>query len=523
MIKITNENGYNADRWRNVRKDYQKVNPNFGMGNYQTFTGKSDIAAEGIEEVVRGFLPTKVKILNKLGAKRGEIQNIIINAMGTGLVAPIFIKYNFLSDADEDTRTYSAWRQPLSAVLAVVTQAGMTVPFYKIYDKWANIGEFDEAMNKTLFQDEDWIKKQVKNEDAFKNATKDTIKKEVKIRKNAQYNALLEAFSDESHHCRPVYQYADGTSKPMSNTTYKNLLIETIDRLEKFDKKALENIEETLKRRTIRSKYYKNNYTDARAMLTELKDAIDNSNNIEELNKYLTSKINKLQTNAKHSEMFTIYKNLRQRAKVASNGSSIFTYNDIKNALSEKTENMLKHADKYKDVQTDAEVETMVKATVEKERNALTRIIEEYSNIKKDISETTSVKSIKKQLAELKSELNIDYTSLDKDFTKEVVNRLIARTKSHHNWYKQFTGIFVSLAMLPFTCTLLNWIYPRFMDIFFPNLSNKKHNNSSAKLVAMAPKAEVHKNSKIKTGVKAEFKSESNNTPSQHLKKDEVA
>ena len=83
--------------------------------------------------------------------------------------------------------------------------------------------------------------------------------------------------------------------------------------------------------------------------------------------------------------MFTIYKNLRQRAKVASNGSSIFTYNDIKNALSEKTENMLKHADKYKDVQTDAEVETMVKATVEKERNALTRIIEEYSNIKKVI------------------------------------------------------------------------------------------------------------------------------------------
>ena len=29
------------------------------------------------------------------------------------------------------------------------------------------------------------------------------------------------------------------------------------------------------------------------------------------------------------------------------------------------------------------------------------------------------------------------------------------------------------------------------MDIFFPNLSNKKHNNSSAKLVEMAPKDTV--------------------------------
>ena len=36
----------------------------------------------------------------------------------------------------------------------------------------------------------------------------------------------------------------------------------------------------------------------------------------------------------------------------------------------------------------------------------------------------------------------------------------------------------VSLAMLPVTCALLNWVYPRFMDIFFPGLSSR---NKAAK------------------------------------------
>ena len=27
---------------------------------------------------------------------------------------------------------------------------------------------------------------------------------------------------------------------------------------------------------------------------------------------------------------------------------------------------------------------------------------------------------------------------------------------------------------LPITCTVLNWVYPRFMNIFFPNLAGVK-------------------------------------------------
>ena len=107
-----------------------------------------------LNKAVESLVPKHLRVLKKLAANSGEIQNIIINSIGTGLVAPIFIKYNCFSDTDEDTRTYSAWRQPLSAVLAVVTQCGLTAPFYKIFDNWANKGVFGEKLNKTLFMDD---------------------------------------------------------------------------------------------------------------------------------------------------------------------------------------------------------------------------------------------------------------------------------------------------------------------------------------------------------------------------------
>ena len=39
---------------------------------------------------------------------------------------------------------------------------------------------------------------------------------------------------------------------------------------------------------------------------------------------------------------------------------------------------------------------------------------------------------------------------------------------------KRWLGLASSLAILPVTCWMLNKIYPWFMDLAFPNLSNKK-------------------------------------------------
>ena len=53
--------------------------------------------AINMKEEVKAVMPASVKAMKKVSDNMGEVQNIIINALGTGLVAPIFIKWNPLS------------------------------------------------------------------------------------------------------------------------------------------------------------------------------------------------------------------------------------------------------------------------------------------------------------------------------------------------------------------------------------------------------------------------------------------
>ena len=83
--------------------------------HYLNFTGAraaaqpiSMVSTPEIKEVLMKLMPSIFRGMQKLKNSIGEFQNIVINSLGTGLVAPILIKYNFLSKTDEDTRTYTA-------------------------------------------------------------------------------------------------------------------------------------------------------------------------------------------------------------------------------------------------------------------------------------------------------------------------------------------------------------------------------------------------------------------------------
>ena len=56
----------------------------------------------------------------------------------------------------------------------------------------------------------------------------------------------------------------------------------------------------------------------------------------------------------------------------------------------------------------------------------------------------------------------------------EVAKKLKSLTKSRIDGCKRIANLIVALAVLPISCSLLNWIYPRFMAAVFPNLSHKK-------------------------------------------------
>src|SRR5574344_2977625 len=122
------------------------------------------------------YMPKPVRILNKMKKMLGgETTNICINALGTGLIAPIFIKYNFLSKTDNDTRTYSAWRQPVSAVLSVATQVGLLIPINRWMNKLSNEGRLLnlDMLNQGGYQNEAYLRKRIRK--ANPGATKEQI------------------------------------------------------------------------------------------------------------------------------------------------------------------------------------------------------------------------------------------------------------------------------------------------------------------------------------------------------------
>lgn len=101
----------------------------------------SNYSSKMILREINTNMPRSLKFLNNLYSKMGERQDIVINAVGTGVVAPIFIKYNNLSKTDSKTKTYSALRQTAMALIAVGLQAGITIPADKYIDKIAKMGK----------------------------------------------------------------------------------------------------------------------------------------------------------------------------------------------------------------------------------------------------------------------------------------------------------------------------------------------------------------------------------------------
>lgn len=171
-------------------------------------------------------MPKPIQMLDKMKNFVGEVPNIIITALGTGLVAPFFIKHNPLSKADEDTRTYSAWRQPVSAVLAVATQVSMVAPFNNLLTNMTNKGEFEflakgNKYNKSAYQDIEFLEKVVKKENP--NLSKEEVTKLAKKRQYTQLEDMLESL----YHDNTVKYTANGKPVRLNPEEMNELLEKT--------------------------------------------------------------------------------------------------------------------------------------------------------------------------------------------------------------------------------------------------------------------------------------------------------
>lgn len=436
----------------------------------------SNIPQATIEKEINALNPSILRGINKLKNNIGEFQDICINALGTGLLAPIFIKYNPLSKTDEDTRTYSAWRQPLSALLAIATQGLFTIPIVSKINSMANEGALNLDCNKTPFKDKDYAMHIMKKlHPGLSKKQREVLADEYLAKQDEN---LINTLKKEN----TVYYTIKGQTEPVkiSQEKYIETLNKTVDSMLADEEKRLKVCNDVkLTKRIERSEFYRNNYDTSKNLLKEIEAKINRTDDVKEITKFLKNKHKELKKAKANTQLLDMITETRILGSAG------------KDKMLEKVKRMQGHVEKYKGLTSKEQVVEAVKASISERINEHKDSIEFLNKVKKAIAENKTVNDIeemfKLKIKEAKN-ANKEFRLADKVFSKEVANKLKELTKKHIEGVKRIATLAGALIILPISCDLLNRIYPRFMDIAFPKLSSKKHNNESKELVDKATK-----------------------------------
>lgn len=454
------------------------------------FRGAAPASVADISTEINNLMPKSLKMIHKMGSG-GELRDIIINSLGTAFLAPIFIKWNPLSKTDEDTRTYSAWRQPVSAVLAVATQGLITIPFDRVVVNMVNSGWFNDAHNKTAFRDDNYIAKLVKNN--HPEFTKDQIEQEVNKIKKQQSEELIRSIKEND---TVTLQHANTTkTTQIGAEEMRNYKIATLEDILKSETEELKKFNEVkIPQRIARSEYYRLHGEEASKFLTEMQQEISKAKDKKGIEKILSAKEKALKGKAQDKELMNIVQELR----------GMLAYGDAKDAhsiINTKIDKIVrKHIPMYKDLSSKEEVINTVKnnADIVKRKAGLDGAIEKINGFLERLKKKEAVSSgqIEDEIKNLVKGGNDTTSRLAKykDFSKLVAEKYKSTIEANIKGFKRISGLLVATLMLPVSCSLLNWVYPRFMDAVFPNLSNKKHSNEAHNYIDKANQnGEVHK------------------------------
>lgn len=439
------------------------------------FKGKYTAADVGKE--LDKYMPGKIRFMKKLSDGLGEVQNTIINAIGTGLIAPVFIKYNFLSDTDEDTRTYSAWRQPISAVLTVATQCAVVVPFNKVVAEMVNKGVLDDDYNRTAFKEGDALRKELKKQ--HPDYTKAQIDAEVKRLEKLQEEKLI---NDIRHkNTVEITKYKKEGTFNVDKGVYNNAVEGAIDRIIGLEKAELKRLkEEKTVYRVRRREFYRTHSKETFDFINELEE-ITSKSDMKEVQKALKEKIKSLKGNKEKEEL----RRIAQEVLGLSNSATEESKASIIKAMQDKLTKVRTTAEKYSKLPDKAAVEQAIQEEIKNRISSVEGTLSFYERAKAAIKEGKTVKEIEAMFA-TEAKANKRLANKEITFAKEVAEMFKKQVKGNIGSVKQMGGLIVGLAMIPVACTLLNIIYPLFMDAVFPNLSHGKGKQVNKNLVEQA-------------------------------------
>lgn len=433
-----------------------------------------------------------IKAMKSLEWLKGEIGGILITALGTGLVAPIFIGFNPFVKApknatpeqkkeNENTKLYTAMRQPISAALAIVFQASIQKYIDKGLDKVFNNPKISKYARTNLDQQElntetyiqSKVKKAMKKDEETKpSLIKSLFSKKAKAQRKAyveNFNAKVESIQDEQ--VDNIARKFQETGKINIGERYlgwrstSKLVNDQIDSYIQ-DARALQKTPEKIAKYINRAELLTNKKNEAH--IRNIFSQISEQNVTADVQKLLAKENNpdiktllqEILNKPEDLRYSRVQRTLQRIDCIKTMCGGEFTRDKYKNALVERNGIL---ADRIVEL-TGAKLDTKT-ADQKAVKEAIEKIAQQcsFKDVEGSIQRSVlcDTDTFGKDLSEITKKV---YKDITKGYKKLVENNY----KSWNQFTKIGVGVFITL---PITCTALNWVYPRFMDIFFPSLS----------------------------------------------------
>lgn len=431
---------------------------------------------------------------------KGEAGGILITALGTGIVAPIVMGTNPLVKAPKNAteeekieinnkKWYTAMRQPISAILAVLFQLGALKPIDKYLDKKFNVAE--NAQHVDLHLDQSEINNKSYREGLAKAQFKAEGKKKTSLFKiltqgfrktmnerdafDKEFNALVDKIGEEQ-----LQKVADKFQKTgqihignrqLDNPTLAELVNDRIDEYIN-DAKKLKRTNDDMARYTYKARLIMNNKEELQELFKDL------PTDDKEAEKFIKNLYNKIEK----PEIKELLKDIMDRDEDLWGSRASRTLERIqkiddackgKYSVDTYIEVMAKRNAELDKIITKLDL-SRIKDTTNANQKTITQTINKIAKLCQFKQDNNVLKSI------LQNTVTFDFDSerllakIHKDITKGYKELVEHEYKAINQIAKVGIGVLVTL---PITCTALNWVYPRLMDLCFPNLSGKKAEN----------------------------------------------
>ncbi len=450
----------------------QSSNPNF-TGNY----GKQ----------MKELMSQKkwLNVMEKMKWFDGEQGRILLTALGTGAIAPLFIAWNpyvkpkeGASEEEKEnlkkTQKYTAMRQPISAVLQIIFQLSILTPLNKgldsIFNNPKNAKNVWVELDKSALQDKKYIerieKKKLQNEikeGTVKISDKEKFNEELAKRVKETENKQLKAVTEKLKATGQIHIGERIIDNKVVGEIVNNKIDDYINAAKELqvDSKGMD--------------FYQKRAKDLINNENSLKDIFKNlPENDKEIMNYLKGKLK--DSNSETQNLLNEIIRLPEDMRRSRCERTLERINVIKNICNGEftpakyIEAMRNDYDKIADIINNLEackIKDITKTDKETIKETLKKVAEfcHYDNknpqMKRIFHDSTTFESNASKL------LNKVFEDVTKSY-KNVVGK-------KYRMFKEFAGITIGLFITtPITCTALNWVYPRFMEIFFPKLAGNK-------------------------------------------------